>query len=115
MRQRLQFLPFLIQRERVGSILCVLVYPSRIILLARLIDLVIISSHTPDLRFPQVGGVMSTAKVSFSVPVEVKEEFNRIFSERNKNQIIAQYMMRAIEEHKEGIYRKKAIAKIRSK
>jgi hypothetical protein len=38
------------------------------------------------------------ATVNFSVPDEVKERFNRAFSGRNKSQIIAELMMRAVEE-----------------
>jgi len=38
------------------------------------------------------------ATVNFSVPDEVKERFNRAFAGRNKSQIIAELMMRAVEE-----------------
>jgi hypothetical protein len=36
--------------------------------------------------------------VNFSVPDEVKERFNRAFAGQNKSQIIAELMMRAVEE-----------------
>jgi metal-responsive CopG/Arc/MetJ family transcriptional regulator len=38
------------------------------------------------------------ATVNFSVPDEVKERFNRAFEGRNKSQVIAELMIRAIEE-----------------
>ena len=38
------------------------------------------------------------ATVNFSVPDEVKERFNRAFAGQNKSQVIAQLMMRAVEE-----------------
>ena len=38
------------------------------------------------------------ATVNFSVPDEVKERFNRAFAGQNKSQIIAELMMRAVEE-----------------
>ena len=38
------------------------------------------------------------ATVNFSVPDEVKERFNRAFAHQNKSQIIAELMMRAVEE-----------------
>jgi hypothetical protein len=38
------------------------------------------------------------ATVNFSVPEEVKEQFNRAFAGRNKSQIIAELMIRAVEE-----------------
>ena len=38
------------------------------------------------------------ATVNFSVPDEVKDRFNRAFAGQNKSQIIAELMMRAVEE-----------------
>jgi hypothetical protein len=38
------------------------------------------------------------ATVNFSVPDEVKERFNRAFAGQNKSQIIAELMLRAVEE-----------------
>ena len=38
------------------------------------------------------------ATVNFSVPDDVKERFNRAFAGQNKSQIIAELMMRAVEE-----------------
>ena len=40
---------------------------------------------------------MST--VNFSVPEDVKERFDRAFSRQNKSRIIAELMLRAVEEH----------------
>ena len=38
------------------------------------------------------------ATVNFSVPDQVKERFNRAFAGQNKSQIIAELMLRAVEE-----------------
>lgn len=38
------------------------------------------------------------ATVSFSVPDELKERFNRAFARENKSRVIARLMMRAVEE-----------------
>lgn len=40
------------------------------------------------------------ATVNYSVPDEVKVEFNQAFAGRNKSAIIARLMMRAVEEHR---------------
>ncbi|MEZ5537404.1 MAG: hypothetical protein R3F02_17510 [Thiolinea sp.] len=40
------------------------------------------------------------ATVNFSVPDEVKQEFNRIFANENKSAMLTRLMQRAIEEHK---------------
>lgn len=40
------------------------------------------------------------ATVNFSVPDEVKQEFNRLFSNENKSALLTGLMQRAIEEHK---------------
>ena len=49
------------------------------------------------------------ATVNFSVPDKVKEEFNRVFATRNKSQIIAELMMRAVQEEAARKRRIKAI------
>ena len=40
------------------------------------------------------------ATVNFSVPDEVKEQFNRVFARENKSSIIARLMMQAVEERR---------------
>lgn len=40
------------------------------------------------------------ATVNFSVPDEVKQEFNSLFSHENKSALLTKLMQRAIEEHK---------------
>lgn len=40
------------------------------------------------------------AKVNFSVPDEVKEQFNRIFARENKSSVVARLMMQAVEERR---------------
>jgi hypothetical protein len=49
------------------------------------------------------------ATVNFSVPEEVKQKFNKAFAGRNKSQIIAELMMRAVEERQMQKRRAKAI------
>ena len=49
------------------------------------------------------------ATVNFSVPEEVKEEFNRIFARENKSSIVARLMMQAIEERRLQKQRARAI------
>ncbi len=39
------------------------------------------------------------ATVNFSVPEEVKAEFNKVFAKKNKSAIMTQLMRDAIEEH----------------
>jgi hypothetical protein len=39
------------------------------------------------------------ATVNFSVPDKVKQAFNAVFAGRNKSAIIAELMLRAVEEH----------------
>jgi 4-aminobutyrate aminotransferase-like enzyme len=48
------------------------------------------------------------ATVNFSVPDDVKERFNQTFAGRNKSQLIAELMLRAIEE--EALRRQRAAA-----
>lgn len=38
------------------------------------------------------------ATVNFSVPDEIKKAFNETFAGRNKSAVIADFMMRAVEE-----------------
>lgn len=40
------------------------------------------------------------ATVNFSVPDEVKTEFNRVFARENKSSVIARLMLQAIEERR---------------
>ena len=40
------------------------------------------------------------ATVNFSVPDEVKEQFNRVLARENKSSIIARLMMQAVEERR---------------
>ena len=49
------------------------------------------------------------ATVNFSVPDDVKERFNRTFANQNKSQIIAELMLRAVEERALKKRRAKAI------
>jgi DNA polymerase III sliding clamp (beta) subunit (PCNA family) len=49
------------------------------------------------------------ATVNFSVPDEVKQKFNKAFTGKNKSQIIAELMMRAVVEQDEQKRRVKAI------
>lgn len=54
--------------------------------------------------------VMTT--VNYSVPEQVKREFNKIFADKNKSQIITELMQRAINEHYNRVRRSKAIDKL---
>ena len=47
--------------------------------------------------------------VNFSVPDEVKQKFNKAFAGKNKSQIVADLMMRAVEERQVQKRRVKAI------
>jgi hypothetical protein len=49
------------------------------------------------------------ATVNFSVPDEVKEQFNRVFARENKSSIIARLMMQAVEERRVQRERSRAI------
>lgn len=40
------------------------------------------------------------ATVNFSVPDDVKEDFDAVFGDRNKSAVIAELMRRAVSEHK---------------
>ena len=52
------------------------------------------------------------AVVNFSVPERVKRMFNAAFAGRNKSAVIAQLMVRAVEEHKARLLRDKAIDRL---
>jgi hypothetical protein len=49
------------------------------------------------------------ATVNFSVPNEVKEQFNRVFARENKSSVVARLMMQAVEERKLQRTRARAI------
>ena len=40
------------------------------------------------------------ARIRFSVPEEVKKQFDREFRGENKNHVIARIMIQAVEEHR---------------
>ena len=50
--------------------------------------------------------------VNFSVPEKVKRMFNAAFAGRNKSAVIAELMVRAVEEHKARLIREKAIDRL---
>ena len=52
------------------------------------------------------------ATVNFSVPEEVKAEFNRVFARENKSGVIARLMMQAIEDRRLQKQRARAIDKL---
>ena len=52
------------------------------------------------------------AVVNFSGPEKVKRMFNAAFSGRNKSAIIAELMLRAVEEHRARLVREKAIDRL---
>ena len=52
------------------------------------------------------------AVVNFSVPERVKRMFNAAFSGRNKSAVIAELMLRAVEEHKARLMRERAIDRL---
>jgi hypothetical protein len=47
------------------------------------------------------------ATVNFSVPDEVKAEFDNVFGDQNKSAVIAALMRRAVKEHKQQLRRRK--------
>ncbi len=49
------------------------------------------------------------ATVNFSVPDEVKEQFNRAFARENKSSVVARLMMQAVEERRIQQARARAI------
>lgn len=52
------------------------------------------------------------ASVNFSVPDKVKEVFNAVFAGRNKSAIVAELMLRAVEEQRARETRAKAIDRL---
>lgn len=52
------------------------------------------------------------ATVNFSVPDKVKQVFNAVFAGRNKSAVIAELMMRAVEEQQAREARAKAIDRL---
>ena len=52
------------------------------------------------------------ATVNFSVPDEVKEAFDRTFSEEEKNTVIAELMRKAVEESERQKRRAEAIRRL---
>ncbi len=52
------------------------------------------------------------ATINFSVPDEVKKEFNKTFKGQNKSAILTRLMQQAIQEHKRQQRRAKAIESI---
>ncbi len=49
------------------------------------------------------------ATVNFSVPDEVKDQFNRAFARENKSQVVARLMMQAVEERRAQRERARAV------
>lgn len=49
------------------------------------------------------------ATVNFSVPEDVKKQFDRVFAGKNKSAVLTQLMQQAIEEQKRAGRRKRAI------
>jgi predicted transcriptional regulator len=43
-------------------------------------------------------GLFAMATMNFSIPEDVKQRFNELFSDRNKSEIVTSLMRRAIEE-----------------
>jgi hypothetical protein len=52
------------------------------------------------------------ATVNFSIPDKVKEVFNAVFAGRNKSAIVAELMLRAVEEQRARETRAKAIDRL---
>lgn len=52
------------------------------------------------------------ATVNFSVPDDIRQEFNRLFEKENKSAILTRLMRQAIEEKKQQQRRQLAIDKI---
>jgi hypothetical protein len=52
-------------------------------------------------------GLMAT--VNFSVPEDVKKQFDKVFAGKNKSAVLTQLMQQAIEEQKRAGRRKRAI------
>jgi hypothetical protein len=58
-------------------------------------------------KFNNTGGIMAT--VNFSVPDDVKRQFDRAFIGKNKSRVIADLMARAVEEQQAAKRRTEAI------
>jgi hypothetical protein len=54
------------------------------------------------------------ATVNFSVPDEVKKEFDKVFGDHNKSSIIAELMRRAVRERQIQIRRKRLFEQLNS-
>jgi hypothetical protein len=54
------------------------------------------------------------ATVNFSVPDEVKAEFDKAFGDQNKSSIIAELMRRAVREHQLQIRRSRVFRQLSS-
>ncbi|MBS3810057.1 MAG: hypothetical protein KGY38_07890 [Desulfobacterales bacterium] len=52
------------------------------------------------------------ATVNFSVPEEVKRKFNAVFAGKNKSAVIADLMMRAVEEEQKRRKRAQAVDRL---
>ena len=52
------------------------------------------------------------ATVNFSVPEDVRQEFNQLFAKENKSAILTRLMQQAIEEKRQQQRRQQAIDKI---
>lgn len=50
------------------------------------------------------------ATVNFSVPEDVKEQFNRAFAGENKSRVVAHLMMQAVEERRAQRARARAVS-----
>ncbi len=49
------------------------------------------------------------ATMNFSVPEDVKKQFDKVFAGKNKSAVLTQLMRQAVEEHKRSGRRKRAI------
>jgi len=49
------------------------------------------------------------ATMNFSVPEDVKKQFDKVFAGKNKSAVLTQLMRQAVEEHKRAGRRKRAI------
>jgi Arc/MetJ family transcription regulator len=54
------------------------------------------------------------ATVNFSVPDEVKAEFDKAFGDQNKSSIVAELMRRAVREHRLQIRRSRVFRQLSS-
>jgi metal-responsive CopG/Arc/MetJ family transcriptional regulator len=56
--------------------------------------------------------VTTLAKFNFSLPDEVKQEFNEVFADENKSAVLTRLIIQAIEEKKQLERRQKAVERI---